>query len=217
MQDLTALVKGYGRFRDALDSREKQRFRDLVEKGQAPETMIISCCDSRVDPAAIFDADPGDLFVLRNVANLVPPYEPDSGYHGTSAALEFAVTGLRVANIVVMGHAKCGGIAAFLKGASGQGKSRGFTESWISLLNPAHASVANAGRDLSDEERQQAMEYAAIRFSLANLRTFPFVKEAVGEGRLKLRGAYFSIFDGALMAMDAKSEEFLPVVPPGAA
>ena len=171
--------------------------------------MIIACCDSRVDPTRIFDAAPGEVFVLRNVANLVPPYEPDGGQHSTSAAIEFAVTQLEVAEIVVLGHAHCGGISASLSGrfdgaAAGEG---GFIARWMAMIGPArNAALAAAAADPACDIHR-ALEHAAIRVSLANLQSFPFIAARIAAGSLALRGAWFSIADGTLSLLDG--DEFL--------
>jgi len=211
MHDLAELVGGYHRFVAARDKDDSRLYRKLADEGQAPETMVIGCCDSRVDPAAIFDAGPGELFVVRNVANLVPPFEPHGEYHGTSAAIEFAVTGLGITNIVVLGHARCGGVAAFLDRVHEPKVNPGFINRWMSLLNPARATVLKSGPAGTPEQHQQELELQGIRVSLANLQTFPFVKEAMTQGRLKLRGAYFSIFVRTLLGMDPDTGEFAPI------
>ena len=207
MHDITELVDGYHRFLAGRYPQEAALYRSLAEAGQAPKIMIIACCDSRADPAAIFNAGPGQLFIVRNVANLVPPFEPHGDYHGTSAALEFAVTELGVETVVVMGHARCGGVSAFLDGISEQKGKRGFIGRWLSLLN---AAQTEAGVD-SIESRQQAMEHSSVRLSLENLETFPFISERLADGRLQLRGAYFDIADGRLLGLDPQSGQFAPV------
>ena len=211
MRDVTDLVKGYQRFQDTSYRSHAERYRALADLGQAPKVMVIACCDSRVDPAAIFDAGPGQLFVVRNVANLVPPYEPDGDYHGTSAALEFAVTGLEVETILVMGHARCGGVRAFLDGAYGEGGDDGFISRWMSLLADAREAALADVPDAPADEQAHAMELAAIRFSIENLRTFPFVREREAAERLRLRGAFFDIGDGKLLALDGASGTFAPL------
>lgn len=190
------LLEGYQRFRVHRWHAQKALYREL-DKGQRPPACVISCCDSRVDPAAIFDAEPGELFIIRNVANLVPPYAPSTGLHGTSTAIEFAVLGLKVETILVLGHARCGGVAAAMTGAPAGSV---FLEGWVHLLDEAKA---RAGAD------QGALELESIKVSLARLMTFPFVAEAVAAGRLTLQGARFSIFDGKLEVLDAKSGRFL--------
>lgn len=203
-----ALVDGYRRFRDGRLEDEKARYRELAE-GQAPQTMIIACADSRVDPSTIFSAAPGELFVVRNVAALVPPYQPDAGYHGTSAALEFAVTGIGVRNIVVMGHGQCGGVSASLAGA--ERKPTGmFIGPWVELLAPARDPVL-ADETIDPKDRQQVLEWRGIQLSMENLRTFPFVKAAEKIGKIDLFGAWFSIHDSKLYWCGDASSAFAPV------
>lgn len=211
MRDVSELVNGYRQFQASLHPRGAELYRSLAEAGQAPKTMVIACCDSRVDPAAIFNAGPGQLFVVRNVANLVPPFEPYGDYHGTSAALEFAVTGLEVETILVMGHARCGGVRAFLEGHHKQTGKRGFIDRWMSLLTAARIKVLRDTACRSIELQQQTLEHAAVRCSIENLKTFPFIKERMASGRLRLRGAYFDIADGKLLALDPKSDRFGPL------
>lgn len=208
MADVDALIEGYRRFRETGWSGQRERWRQLAE-GQSPKVMIIACSDSRVDPAQIFDANPGEMFVVRNVANLVPPYQPDQNYHGVSAALEFAVTQLQVEEIVVMGHGFCGGCAAaltsqFAGAEHGQG---GFIAHWISMLDEAREKVLAEHPQL-DRAAFRAMEMEAVRISLRNLRTFPWVREREEAGRLKLHGAFFAISDGELHLLDEQAGRF---------
>jgi len=212
MHDVQELVEGYRRFLDTRYEEQADLYRDLAEHGQSPKTMIIACCDSRVDPATIFSARPGQFFIVRNVANLVPPFEPHGDYHGTSAALEFAVTGLNVENIVVMGHGRCGGVQAFLQGLYEQPSGNSFINRWMSLLNPARAAATRSAERGDDHAaQQQAMELASVRHSLENLETFPFIRDRLGDNTLKLRGAYFDIADGRLLAMDPETGDFRPL------
>lgn len=211
MRDVSQLVDGYQRYSAARSPEDVERFRSLAEIGQSPHTMVISCCDSRVEPEAIFDAGPGELFVVRNVANLVPPFEPQSHYHGTDAALEFAVTGLNVETIMVMGHARCGGVKAFLEGASEVTAQPSFVGRWMALLNVAGKATLRDTADASKEDQQQALEHASIRQSLENLKTFPFVAQRLTDGNLRLRGAYFDIADGKLLALDNATGRFEPL------
>jgi carbonic anhydrase len=211
MHDISELVEGYHRFLAGRYPEEAALYRELAEQGQSPKVMVIACCDSRADPAAIFNAGPGQLFIVRNVANLVPPFEPHGDYHGTSAALEFAVTGLEVETIVVMGHARCGGIGAFLDGLHERSGSRGFIGRWMSILNAARSEALRDAGTGSREGQQQAMEHAGVRQSLENLQTFPFVRERLADGRLRLRGAYFDIADGRLLGLDPDTGRFEPV------
>ena len=169
--------------------------------------MVIACCDSRLAPETIFNAGPGELFVVRNVANLVPPCEPDSDYHGTSAALEFAVQSLKVRHIVVLGHGRCGGIRAALHPEAEPLTPGDFIGKWMTLLGPAADAIA-AGGLLTDTERQTALERASIRSSIANLRTFPWVSILERRSRLDLHGAWFDIADGDLWTMDPTTGEF---------
>ena len=211
MRDVGELVEGYRRFLTGRYPEEAALYSQLAEEGQSPKTMIIACCDSRADPAMIFNARPGQLFIVRNVANLVPPHEPHGDYHGTSAALEFAVTGLEVETILVMGHGRCGGVRAYLDGLYERPEKPGFIQSWMSLLNPARAEVMPQMAGQPIETRQQILEYASVRNSIENLQTFPFIKERLADGRLRLRGAYFDIADGRLLALDPDTGDFVPV------
>jgi carbonic anhydrase len=199
------LRDGYQSFRQARLPAEQSRYRDLAEQGQAPETMVIGCCDSRVAPEVIFDAGPGELFVVRNVANLVPPYAPDSAHHGVSAALEYAVKVLCVRHIVVLGHGRCGGIKAFADNAPGGD----FIGNWISLIAPAAASLKS--REEAPESYYTRLEQASLVASLTNLQTFPFVRSQCDAGRLALHGAFFDVASGELVAHDPASGRFLAV------
>ncbi len=205
-----SLLEGYRRFRDVEVVPERQRWRELAE-GQSPEAVIIACCDSRADPATIFDSDPGQIFVIRNVANLVPPYETGGGRHGVSAALEFAVTVLEIPQIVVMGHEGCGGIQASLTGKFANAKhgEGGFVAQWMDLIEgPRAAIAAEYGQGT---EAALLLGEAAILQSLANLRTFPFVAEREAAGKLTLHGCHFSIFNGQLFLLDEGKSGFHPV------
>ena len=202
-----ALLDGYRFFKDRRYGRERERYRSLAEHGQTPEIMVIACCDSRSAPETIFDAGPGEIFVVRNVANLVPRYEPDSGCHGTSAALEFAVQSLKVRHIVVLGHARCGGIRAVLHPPAPPLSPDDFIGKWMKPVGPAAGAIA-AGGGLTDAERQTALERASIRSSTANLRTFPCVSTREDRNRLGLHGAWFDIAAGDLWTMDPATGEF---------
>ena len=202
------ILAGYRRFRAERYAREVEKYRALAE-GQRPRTLVIGCADSRVDPATIFSAGPGELFVVRNVAALVPPEEEVGTYHGTSAALEFAVTVLEVSNIVVLGHAACGGIEAALRAADEPPVGR-FVGPWVEQLAQARTKVL-AREDIKPEERQRALEHAAVIQSLENLMSFPFVAEAVAAGKLLLNGAWFSIAEGRLLMLDDATGAFEPV------
>jgi carbonic anhydrase len=210
MKDFAALIEGYRRFRTEGWSEQRERWAELAE-GQSPKVMVIACSDSRVDPAQIFDAAPGEMFVVRNVANLVPPFEPDSNYHGVSAALEFAVTQLEVSELVVMGHGFCGGCAAALTGQFDQaGHGAGhFIAHWIDMLSGARDRIRAAHPDL-DRAAFQAMEQEGVRISLGNLRTFPWIAARERAGTLKLHGAIFAVSDGVLHVLDEATDAFAP-------
>ena len=197
------LIQGYRNFMARRWPEEHAHYADLA-KGQSPQYLVIACCDSRVDPATIFGVRPGELFVLRNVANIVPPYEEGGGYHGTSAAISFAVLQLEVRYIVVLGHAECGGIKAALDTSGAEPMP--FMSAWIDLLTPAVSRCAqdHAGRATN-------VEREAVRLSLERLMTFPFVAERVKAGKLSLEGARFGIADGRLELLDKESGEFRPV------
>jgi carbonic anhydrase len=201
------LLTGYRSFMASRYPGETARYRALAREGQAPETMVIACCDSRAAPEAIFDAGPGELFVVRNVANLVPPYAPDGEFHSTSAALEFAVQSLKVRNIVVMGHGRCGGISAALNPGAGPLSPGDFIGKWMSLVEPA-AQAVTGNMLMTATERQTALERISIRFSIANLRTFPCVSILEGRGKLSLHGAWFDISTGELWAMNPATGDF---------
>lgn len=210
MQGFTELLAGYHRFRDHRYDSERARWRELAE-GQSPGALIIACCDSRADPATIFDADPGEIFVVRNVANLVPPFEGGGGRHGVSAALEFGVTQLGVQSIVVMGHERCGGIHAALTGCfhdapEGEG---GFIARWMDQIDESAAEIAAAHG--TGEDAARVLEEVAIRQSVANLRTFPFVAEREAAGTIAILGCHFSISEGQLYMLDEAKDCFRPV------
>ncbi|MFD2647728.1 carbonic anhydrase [Devosia albogilva] len=203
------LLKGHANFMDGRYAREKDRIRDLASAGQHPPTMIIACCDSRAAPEMIFDAGPGEMFVLRNVANLVPPYQPDGGQHGTSAAIEFAVKALEIENIVIMGHGRCGGIRAALSHTHTPLDDGDFIGKWMSMLGDLPAQLGQNAL-LTDSERQTAMERISIRNSIRNLRTFPYVAALEKEGRLAVHGAWFDISTGELWVMNGDGDFYRP-------
>src|SRR5690349_6134236 len=200
------LIEGYRAFLDDRFARERSRYEALAE-GQAPEVMVIGCCDSRVSPEVIFDASPGELFVVRNVANLVPPFETGGDYHGTSAALEFAVQALRVKHIVVLGHARCGGVRAFADDTAPLSPGD-FIGRWMTLIKPAGERLGPHNGNL--EEYLPRLELAAIENSLKNLMTFPCVRILVERGKLQLHGAYFGVATGVLLVRDPETGEFKP-------
>ncbi|MCC7016992.1 MAG: carbonic anhydrase [Rhodospirillales bacterium] len=198
------LIEGYRRFRARTWARERTRFEALAARGQRPRALVVACSDSRADPQMIFDAAPGELFVIRNVANLVPPYRPDSAYHGTSAALEFGIRALDVPDVIVIGHALCGGIRALLEGVPEE--TPDFVKAWVSIADPARRSVIG----IPESARQEACEHESVRLSLANLRTFPWIRSAVAARRLRLNGFFFDIRTGILSRLDADGA-FAPV------
>ncbi|VFR51573.1 Carbonic anhydrase [plant metagenome] len=204
------LNEGYRNFLEGRFNSERQRYRDLAEKGQNPEILIIGCCDSRVSPEVIFDAGPGELFVVRNVANLVPPYEPGTGsYHGVSAAIEFANSGLKVKHIVVLGHASCGGVKAFYEDGKPLSDSD-FIGKWMSQIQPAADALGELGDDHIANLRK--LELATVKLSLQNLMTFPGVRRRVEAGELQLHGTYFGVATGLLFILDHESDDFKPCV-----
>lgn len=204
MQLPKSLIDGHFRFRRSVHAKDRGRYLQLAELGQAPTAMVIACCDARVDVSAIFDAEPGSLFIMRNVANLVPPYEPEGKYHGTSAAIEYAVTTLKVPHLIVLGHSHCGGVGAYRRGVRDNVAEGGFIGRWLTLLDglkPLEGDVFTYGDEM-------AFEFAAIRSSIANLATFPFVKARMAEGLLALHGLHFDIASGELVLLEEKSGRF---------
>jgi carbonic anhydrase len=197
------LIEGYRRFKEGRWPEERAHYEDLARKGQNPNYLVIACSDSRADPATIFNASPGELFVIRNVAGIVPPFETDSGHRGTSAALAFAVVQLGVGNIVVMGHAHCGGVAAALDNRLVANVP--FIGHWIELLEPA---LEHSAHIHDTAERHTAMERDCVRLSLENLMTFPFVAERVKAGTLALHGARFGIANGKLEVLNRATGDF---------
>jgi len=206
------LIDRYQRFKFRHFSPNADRYHELAEEGQKPEVMIVSCCDSRCDPETIFSAMPGELFVVRNVANLVPPFETGGNYHGVSAALEFAVLNLRVKHIVIMGHSSCGGITASLQGRAAEETESRFISNWMSMLDEAKSRLQMAHPGVADRATlQRELEYSGIVTSLDNLRTFPCVQQLEAKGSLKLHGAHFDIGAGMLSVLDEGAKEFRAV------
>lgn len=199
------LLSGYRRFRHTVWPSRRERFEALAKLGQKPETLVIACSDSRVDPAMVFDVGPGEIFIVRNVANLVPPYEEDTAFHGTSAAIEFAVRVLEVRNIIVMGHAMCGGIHALLHPASAERLD--FMSSWVEIAAEARDRVLAC--EAVEEKQQQMCEFEAVKLSLRNLMTFRWIASRVNDGRLKLHGTSFDIRSGVLSRLNEQGE-FVP-------
>ncbi len=205
---MNQLIDGYHRFRSNSWPAQRKAFEELAKRGQSPNHMVLACIDSRVDPAMIFDTGPGELLTVRNVANLVPPYEPDAAYHGTSSAVEFGVQVLQVRHLIVLGHGLCGGIKALLDGTTGAPLE--FTERWMSIAEPARK---RALEQPDPEKRERCCEHDVVKVSLANLRTFPWVAERVAVGTLELHGAWFDVRTGLLMMLDPDGT-FVPVIQP---
>ena len=207
---MTALIEdlraGYKRYQETHLPEHRSLFKKLADRGQNPKALVVACSDSRVDPALMFDQDPGDLFVVRNVANVVPPYEPKPGYHGTSAALEFAVTEIGVTDIIVMGHAQCGGIRALIEMTDGDTEPGEFIGPWMSIAHPALRLASENGDD--GEDRATRTEQAVIRLSLQNLVTFTWIADRVAHGSLTLHGFYFDIRNGSVRWLNPETDRF---------
>lgn len=202
-----SFLEGYWRFRRDRHAPEKGRYRQLATLGQAPSAMVIACCDSRVDVSAIFDAGPGVLFIMRNVANLVPPFESGGKFHGTSAAVEYAATVLNVPNIIVLGHSHCGGIAAYREKLKDKADEASFIGRWLTLLDGLDVKK----EDMDTFGKEIAFELAGIRQSLENLRTFDALREREADGLLALHGLHFDIGSGTVLALDEKTGRFAPL------
>lgn len=200
------LIEGFRRFRELHFVEDAGLFQDLTQFGQTPQALVVACCDSRVDPALVLDCAPGDLFVIRNVANLVPPSENQGHYHGTSAALEFGVRNLAVPHIIVLGHAQCGGIHALLAG--GVPKEDSFIAEWMGLAEDARKQIEQEFAGASDKLRHRACEQKAILISLSNLMTFSWICERVEQGKLTLHGWYFDIEGGELLGYNTATCQF---------
>lgn len=194
--DLGSLFEGYRRFRAEIWPERRRLFEDLARDGQSPKALVVACSDSRVDPGMVFNAAPGELFIVRNVANLVPPYNPDGDYHGTSAALEFGVCVLKVPRIIVLGHAMCGGVQALLRGFP-QG-AQDFVEPWMNGIAAEARRRTLACQPVESEAAQAQCELETVKLSLRNLMTFPWVADRVSEGTLRLSGGSFDIRTGVL-------------------
>jgi carbonic anhydrase len=198
------LIAGYRRFRTDIWPEQRSRYEALARLGQRPHTLVIACSDSRVDPQTVFGAGPGELFVVRNVAGLVPPFQPDAHYHGTSAALEYGVRVLKVARVVVLGHVQCGGVIAMVDGAPRE--ARDFVEPWMAMAEPVLRGLPPG---LGPAETMDRCELGVVRLSLENLRTFPWIAEAVEAGRLTLHGFRFGVARGVLERLEG--DRFVPV------
>ncbi|HEU0283115.1 MAG TPA: carbonic anhydrase [Gallionella sp.] len=206
MSSTKRLIEGFSRFRERHFTQNDALFRKLVEQGQTPKTLVVACCDARVDPALILDCAPGDLFVIRNVANLVPPAENQGHYHGTSAALEFGVRKLNVEHIIVLGHAHCGGIHALMEGD--MQKEDAFISEWMGIADAAREQVSQEFEDTDSTARHRACEQQAILVSLDNLMTFSWIRERVEQNTLALHGWYFDIERGELLGYNADARQF---------
>lgn len=205
------LTDRFRRFKHRHYVPNADHYEELAKYGQDPEVMIISCCDSRVDPETIFTAMPGELFVVRNVANLVPPYETGGKFHGVSAAIEFAVLNLRVKHLIIMGHSGCGGVKTALDQSAAIQTEAQFISRWMSMLDEARLRVVAAHQMAPQAQKLRLLELEAIKTSIKNLRTFPFVKEVEDKGRLSLHGAYFEIATGTLSVLNHSRGEFFPL------
>lgn len=208
MTEINELLRGFQRFRVKSFEPNRDVFNRLAMQGQTPRALLIGCSDSRVDPAILTDSAPGDLFVVRNVANLVPPHETSGRYHGTSAALEFGICNLEIPNIIVLGHSRCGGIRALLEGYGRNDEGEGFIAPWVQIAAPARDEVLRRWPDASNEFKQRACERAGVRISLTNLMTFPFVRQRVEAGSLSLYGWYYDLENGELMQYDPEKDRF---------
>ncbi|MCC7411731.1 MAG: carbonic anhydrase [Gammaproteobacteria bacterium] len=200
------LLDGYRRFRATNFRAARELYERLAADGQSPRALIVTCCDSRVDPAMITDSGPGELFVIRNVANVVPPFTPDGKHHGTSAALEFGVMGLGIGDIIVLGHAQCGGVNALLRGEHAHASTVDFVGTWMALAADARERVIENAP--ADADRQLLLEYEVVKLSLDNLRSFPWIRERIDDGRVRLHGWHFGIAAGELTTLDADTGEF---------
>ncbi|MDF2763405.1 MAG: putative Carbonic anhydrase [Rhodospirillales bacterium] len=203
---MLSLIEGYRRFRETAYREHRALYEALVARGQSPRAMVIGCSDSRVDPAILFGTEPGEIFVVRNVANLVPPFAQSGNYHGTSAALEFAVRSLEVEHVIVLGHARCGGIAALLNNFAGLGSD--FIRPWMQIAAPAREKAVDQSRK-AGADAQRCCEHEAIKVSLGNLQSFPWIAERVRAGKLQLHGWYFDLETGELLQL--RDEHFQPV------
>ena len=205
------LADRFRRFKFRHFAPNQDQYEKLAQSGQTPDVMIVSCCDSRVDPETIFSAMPGELFVVRNVANLVPPFETQGKYHGVSAALEFAALNLRVKHIVVMGHSGCGGVRASLDSDTLRQTEAAFVTNWMSTLDGARERVLAAQPGGSEAELRRALEREGVKTSLDNLRTFPCIKGLEAKGKIALHGTYFDIAEGSLSVIDPQTSELVPL------
>jgi carbonic anhydrase len=205
------LTDRFRRFKQRHFLPNAERYEELATYGQTPATMIISCADSRVDPETIFGARPGELFVVRNIANLVPPYETGGKFHGVSSAVEFAVLNLYVKDLIVMGHSGCGGVKAALDQSAAVQTEAQFISRWMSMLDSARLSVLASHQTRPHAEKERALEKEGVKTAIKNLRTFPFISERENSGRLSLHGAYFEVATGTLSVLNQSRNEFFPL------
>ncbi len=204
------LMAGWQRFRTGRFEQQRELLERIAREGQRPHVLMIACCDSRADPAIVFDCDPGSLFVVRNVANLVPPCEGVGAYHGTSAGVEFAVSVLGVQHVVVLGHSRCGGIASLLAGPPATLEPLRFVASWLEIAQEAR-TAALTPPGLTTDERANLCERLAIRLSLRNLETFPAIRSRIESGQLQLHGWHYDLHGGMLTVLDTQTQRFVPV------
>ncbi len=207
MQDIARMIHGFKHFKKNYFSDDSGLF-DKLKCGQNPGTLVISCCDSRVDPALLTNSEPGDLFVIRNIANLVPAYGPDGRCHGVSSGIEYAVKILEVSDIIVLGHSGCGGIVALLE-EKDKLEDTEFIGPWIEIARPALEALSHELKDKSFELKCRACEQASLLISIENLLTFPWIKEKVDKGTLAVHGWYFDLHAGQLLAYDPEAEAFV--------
>jgi carbonic anhydrase len=205
------LADRFRRFKQRHFLPNAEQYEELATYGQTPEAMIISCSDSRVDPETIFGAMPGELFVVRNVANLIPPYETGGKFHGVSAAIEFAALNLRVKHLIIMGHSGCGGVKAALDQSAAIQTESQFISRWMSMLDDARLSVLASHQARPHAEKQRALEKEGVKTAIKNLRTFPFISQLEDKGKLSLHGAYFDIATGTLSVLNHSRNEFFPL------
>ncbi|NOY66126.1 MAG: carbonic anhydrase [Gammaproteobacteria bacterium] len=208
MNAIEQLIEGYHRYRKGYYKTNRERLVDLAHLGQSPRVAVVACCDSRVDPTVITDSTSGELFIIRNVANLVPPNEGEGTWHGTSAALQFAVCDLNVEHLIVLGHAQCGGIRALMENQADTHEDK-FIADWMSIADDARKHALNRPDLKTFEEQAQACELKAIEISLTNLTTFPWIKERIEQGSLQLHGWYYDMVSGDLMSIDSHEKRLL--------
>jgi carbonic anhydrase len=206
-ENLQYVVNGYGKFRQKYFSGDDDLY-DGLKKGQNPKVLVIACSDSRVDPSIILNCKAGDLFVVRNVANLVPPYNNDGGHHGTSAALEFGITGLHIKHIIILGHSSCGGIRALVEGRFNSNKPETFIDKWMEIAKPSMVQTVEKYPNENIDNQVNHCSKLALTKSLSNLLTFPWIKEGVWKEKLTIRSWYFNIESGVIEEFDEKEQQF---------